>query len=107
MEPKSIHMIITDCKGDTFPVCPRCGGEWKISGNTPWDDPNIDCLTKNCMYVIGEHLMLALDNWQIMWQKDKCIAMNGYYAGVVDFTDMPILPYDITIDRLKLLLMFS
>jgi hypothetical protein len=100
-------MIITNTSGVEFPVCPRCGSIWECDNpNNRYSLVMARCISENCI-IVYDDLTLGLclgDKYGVEWWKDHCeiIDEEGHVIHVPT-----LLPYDITFDRLKLLLTFS
>ena len=111
-------MIITDVFGDKSERCFRCGGSWcrneiTIGGFGCENSlPNDRCLElledggcTGAPYFFNLPCRLG-DEWSALswgWQaKKRCMFMNR-----TDCIYLPMLPYDISLDRLKVLLVFS
>jgi hypothetical protein len=115
-------MKVIDINNNIHNVCPRCGGAWLQGTN------GIECVNMNnvisstslCMTAVSSvslprntMLLCALLSYNdilymIEWREDRCIITSrrdnqwGYSNDI-----LPILPYDISIDRLRTLLLFS
>src|ERR1700727_2739271 len=111
-------MIITDVFGCKREQCPRCGGAWIIGLIFMGGDgceivlPNNSCLElfENWGGINGPYFY----NLSIKFGNEFCSLSWGWnaerrsiFTSQTDRIYFPMLPYDITIDRLKTLLVFS
>ena len=88
----------------TFPVCPRCSHDWIKEEQTFWDCPICGMSynpSKNCMN-------LLLEDFLVYWFPEENISYLYCYPSSLSLKriKLPFLPYDITLDKLKLYLTF-
>lgn len=115
-------MQIQDISNKVHRKCPRCDGEWE---HIEKDDADYVICLNNCgilgihirklVYIFNLDLTDGKKIYQIYWHEDYC-QISAYHDDI-DYmedeetlnydSDLPILPYDITIDRLKTYLLFS
>ena len=86
-----------------FDCCPRCNGKWKSSGV-------LHC--KECeMYYVVQNDYLYIFNIMIPYDILWWYPVPGYcvYAkrGIDKLTILPMLPFDISAERLKLMILLS
>lgn len=103
-----------------FEKCPRCGGEWKRIYE---DDPDqlkcVQCSDYEVIYYPynpnGHNvaIMYRIGNKMLGWHHDGTCGYSVLPERPSDFdpdkdiVNLPWLPFDITEERLKLLLVFS
>ena len=84
--------------------CPLCDSQWI-------DDDGIDKCPNNCGFFCWERSGFALEKsigaFSICWSRDNKVCLykeiNGRYVG---WTQCPMMPFNITEERFKLLLNF-
>jgi hypothetical protein len=109
---------ITDVNGTTHENCPRCGGAWinEISNNIM--EPDFKCELDNCIRCYNTVWMLAnqyqlecyiFDTpnfYKISWHSGFCEVSMPFQINS-KITKLPLLSYDISLDKLKTYLLFS
>jgi hypothetical protein len=110
-------MIITDLNGVTHEKCPRCYSAWIKCDDLIF---GFECELNNCT-LFGFHSTTYLNNqcqllcnitinnigYTVAWQKGFC-TVNKIPNLIYDDTyKLPILPYDISLNKLKTYLLFS
>jgi len=101
---------ITDINGTTHKNCPRCGGAWIINDSTSL---GFKCELDSCS-MIGfgsisypdnqcQLLCRVEHNYVVSWHQGFCM-VNSH---LINNTKLPILPYDISLNKLKTYLLFS
>jgi hypothetical protein len=98
-----------------FSTCPRCGDEWNLSLCGRWKDSGEICTYRcvKCNLDYG-HLAPAVPHGvYLLLSNDKVILwmLNNHSCWYLPYDNeryrLPWLPFDITEERLKLLLVFS
>jgi len=118
---------ITDVNGTTHENCPRCGGAWVNSNNLM--EPDFQCESNKpfsidkCIrgyntiwmgrykyqlacYKLACYIFDTSNVYNINWDIGFC-EVSRQFQGDTTSTKLPLLPYDITLDKLKTYLLFS
>ena len=103
-----------DLAGVKHEKCPRCNGKWKEGGYKSQQYCDMDCgmfavgqdLDRYRLFItITDPLPPDYSHAYICWEDDLCYVyqtVKGAASG--DIITLPILPFDISLERLKSLL---
>ena len=91
---------------EQFTVCPRCQGEWEHCGIEY--NKCVDCKSKYSFRSLTFYIQdFLLWNDVLYFFEDKCVyqTFDDFLGGIE--LHLPLLPYDITPEKLKFYLLFS
>lgn len=105
---------IKDVQGAEHKVCPRCGGKWKYIAN---NDSYAVCLGDKekcgmmaCRQNENEFfLTVEVGKYTLYWHNSGTmvdITFTGEFEEI-ESTQLPTLPFDISLDKLKTYLVFG
>jgi len=86
-----------------FPNCPRCHSEWFYADHGFGECSNCNCNLK-CAYNYDVLIFTFSDDTWVAWYRNE--NMCRYFLTYKKYTILPYLPYNITLDKLKLYLNF-
>lgn len=116
---------VKDTLGIVHEACPRCGNEWEYIGGTG-EDTTYHCTNEQCGMMACHHvkdnffLTVEMGKFTLYWYETGTMVditdtgepmdetdTGGFVEERKESTHLPILPFDISCARLKILLTFS
>lgn len=93
----------------TYPQCPRCNGEW-IKSNNKLEIIMDCCKCKMHWPIYKEYMWRSFsENTELIWDfRDNCCRYVSNLKSIeLIITELPMLGFDISSEKLRLYILFS